>query len=45
MPRLLILLTLPPAVREYYAVRMKQRFPQLEIDVADHFSKATPLAR
>ena len=45
MPRLLILLTLPPAVREYYAVEMKRRFPQLEIDTADHFSKATPLAR
>ena len=45
MPRLLILLTLPPAVREYYAVRMKELFPQLEIDTADHFSKATPLAQ
>ena len=44
MPRLLILLTLPPAVRDYYAARLKQRFPELEIDVADHFSKATPLA-
>jgi phosphoglycerate dehydrogenase-like enzyme len=44
MPRLLILLTLPQNVREYYAARLKQRFPQLEIDIADHFSKATPLA-
>ena len=43
MPRLLILLTLPPAVREYYAVEMKRRFPQLDIVTADHFSKATPL--
>ena len=31
-------------VREYYAARLKKRFPELEIDVADHFSKATPLA-
>ena len=44
MPRLLILLTLPGNVRDYYAARLKQRFPQLEIDLADHFSKATPLA-
>jgi phosphoglycerate dehydrogenase-like enzyme len=44
MPRLLILLTLPANVREYYATRLKQRFPELEIDIADHFSKATPLA-
>ena len=44
MPRLLILLTLPGNVRDYYAARLKQRFPELEIDIADHFSKATPLA-
>jgi D-2-hydroxyacid dehydrogenase (NADP+) len=44
MPRLLILLTLPGSVRDYYAARLKQRFPQLEIDLADHFEKATPLA-
>lgn len=44
MPRLLILLTLPGTVRDYYAARLKQRFPQLTIDVVDHFSKATPLA-
>jgi len=44
MPRLLILLTLPPAVRDYYAARLKKRFPELEIDVADHYSKAVPLA-
>lgn len=44
MPRLLILLTLPADVRHYYAARLKERFPQLEIDVVDHFSKATPLA-
>jgi phosphoglycerate dehydrogenase-like enzyme len=44
MPRLLILLTLPGNVRFYYAERLKQRFPQLEIDIADHYSKATPLA-
>ena len=44
MPRLLILLTLPKDVRDYYAARLQQRFPELEIDVVDHFSKATPLA-
>ncbi|MPZ40245.1 MAG: D-2-hydroxyacid dehydrogenase [Rhizobiales bacterium] len=44
MPRLLILLTLPPNVRDYYAARLKKRFPELEIDVADHYSKAIPLA-
>ena len=44
MPRLLILLTLPGDVRDYYAARLKKRFPELEIDVADHYSKATPLA-
>ena len=44
MPRLLILLTLPGNVRDYYAARLKKRFPELEIDIADHFSKATPLA-
>jgi phosphoglycerate dehydrogenase-like enzyme len=41
MPRVLILLTLPPHVREYYRSTLKANFPQLEIDVVDHFSKAT----
>ena len=43
MPRLLILLTLPQEVREFYAARLRQRFPQLQIDMVDHFSKAAPL--
>ena len=43
MPRLLILLTLPQDVRDFYAARLRQRFPQLQIDIVDHFSKAAPL--
>jgi D-2-hydroxyacid dehydrogenase (NADP+) len=43
MPRLLILLTLPQEVRDFYAARLRQRFPQLQVDVVDHFSKAAPL--
>src|SRR5262245_46536947 len=43
MPRLLILLTLPKDVRDFYASRLARRFPQLQIDVVDHFSKAAPL--
>jgi len=42
MRRLLILLTLPQEVRDFYAARLRQRFPQLQIDVVDHFSKAAP---
>ncbi len=42
MHRLLILLTLPKEVRDFYAARLRQRFPQLHIDIADHFSKAAP---
>ena len=42
MPRLLILLTLPPQVREQYRSRLAQRFPELAIDVVDHHSKAGP---
>jgi phosphoglycerate dehydrogenase-like enzyme len=41
MPRVLILLTLPPQVREYYRSTLKTKFPEIEIDVVDHFSKAT----
>jgi D-2-hydroxyacid dehydrogenase (NADP+) len=40
MPRLLILLTLPKDVRDFYAARLGERFPQLTIDVVDHYSKA-----
>jgi len=42
MSRLLILLTLPPQVREQYRSRLAQRFPELAIDVVDHHSKAGP---
>ena len=42
MPRLLILLTLPKDVRDFYASRLAERFPQLQIDVVDHYSKAAP---
>ncbi|HEY6257604.1 MAG TPA: D-2-hydroxyacid dehydrogenase, partial [Xanthobacteraceae bacterium] len=40
MPRLLILLTLPPPVREQYRARLAARFPELGIDMVDHHSKA-----
>ena len=33
MPRLLILLTLPPDVTEQYRARFGRAFPELEIDV------------
>jgi len=45
MPRLLILLTLPPQVREQYRARLAARFPELGIDVVDHHSKAAPFIR
>ena len=42
MPRLLILLTLPPQVREQYRARLAVRFPEVTIDLVDHYSKAGP---
>jgi len=45
MPRLLILLTLPPPVREQYRARLAARFPEIGIDVVDHHSKAAPFMR
>src|SRR4051794_25037377 len=42
MPRLLILLTLPKDVRDFYAARLAEWFPHLQIDVVDHYSKAAP---
>jgi D-2-hydroxyacid dehydrogenase (NADP+) len=42
MARLLILLTLPPPVREQYRAGLAARFPELVIDVVDHHSKAGP---
>jgi phosphoglycerate dehydrogenase-like enzyme len=45
MARLLILLTLPPQVREQYRSRLAARFPELGIDVVDHHSKAAAFIR
>ena len=42
MTRVLILLTLPKGVRDVYESRLAARFPELKIDVIDHFSKAAP---
>jgi D-2-hydroxyacid dehydrogenase (NADP+) len=42
MSRLLILLTLPPPVRDQYRNRLAERFPQLAIDMVDHHSKTGP---
>jgi phosphoglycerate dehydrogenase-like enzyme len=42
MPRLLILLTLPKEVRDVYANRMRDRFPDLAIDIADGLAAAAP---
>src|SRR5207302_2207895 len=42
MSRLLILLTLPPHVREQYRTRLAERFPELGIDMVDHHSKTGP---
>jgi phosphoglycerate dehydrogenase-like enzyme len=42
MHRLLILLTLPKEVRDVYVTRMRQRFPDLGIDVADGLAAAEP---
>src|SRR5712691_1696505 len=43
MPRLLILLTLPPDVIEQYRARLSARFPALAIDVADQHTDLMPL--
>ena len=42
MPNVLILLTLPKDVRDTYAARLGQKFPELTIDAVDHYSKAPP---
>ncbi len=42
MTNLLILLTLPENVRNQYRDRLKARFPELKIDIADHHSKVGP---
>jgi phosphoglycerate dehydrogenase-like enzyme len=40
MTRVLILMTLPKVVRDVYEGRLRQRFPDLDIEVVDHYSKA-----
>jgi phosphoglycerate dehydrogenase-like enzyme len=42
MTNLLILLTLPEAVRNQYRDRLQARFPELAITMVDHHSKAEP---
>src|SRR5215831_6168436 len=42
MTNLLILLSLPEAVRNQYRERLLNKFPQLNISVADHRSKVGP---
>jgi len=39
MTRVLIFLTLPANVREYYRSTLQTKFPELQIDVIDHASK------
>jgi phosphoglycerate dehydrogenase-like enzyme len=43
MTNLLILLAMPEPVRNQYRDRMRARFPELEITLADHHSRAVPL--
>jgi D-2-hydroxyacid dehydrogenase (NADP+) len=45
MARLLILLTFPTQVRDQYRIRLGEKFPQLAIDVADHYSRVEPFIR
>jgi phosphoglycerate dehydrogenase-like enzyme len=45
MPRLLILLTLPPDVTEQYRARLSQKFPEIDIDVITTADKAAVALR
>ena len=45
MPRLFILLTLPPDVIEQYRLRLSAKFPSLTIDVADPRANFMPQLR
>jgi D-2-hydroxyacid dehydrogenase (NADP+) len=45
MPRLLLLLTLPPEVTEQYRLRLGKAFPELTIDVAADAARARPMLR
>lgn len=40
MTRILILLALPEPVRAQYHAGLQEKFPEVEIDVVDHYSKA-----
>lgn len=42
MKHVLIVLTLPEALREHYARELRAAFPQVQFDVVDHNSKAAP---
>src|SRR5215469_9346801 len=42
MPRLLILLTMPPEIQQQYYQHLKTKFQQLTIDLVDHHSKVDP---
>jgi D-2-hydroxyacid dehydrogenase (NADP+) len=42
MKNILVVLTLPEAVREHYARELRAAFPNMRFDVVDHASKAGP---
>ena len=42
MKNILVVLTLPDAVREHYARELRAAFPGMRFDVVDHASKAGP---
>src|SRR6516164_876537 len=42
MANVLILLTLPEPIRNQYRGRLRQRFPEITIELADHHSKVGP---
>ena len=42
MANVLILLTLPEPIRNQYRDRLRERFPETTIDLADHHSKVGP---
>ena len=42
MTEVLVLLTMPEAVRKQYRDGIKARFPELTVNVVDHHSKVDP---
>jgi D-2-hydroxyacid dehydrogenase (NADP+) len=42
MTRVLLLLEMPTATTEQYSSRLRETFPQLNIDLVDHYSKVGP---